>query len=700
MLHVLYGLFFILASPAEKDVLFFCDIHVKNAGSMVVVETQLQELELHIQAEDSHRDLIHGLRKMSLDGPVREGVAYLRTLDQQRNVLFPKGMKEPFAALTYPFSLTTRRIAGEPIDSFEYEVFLYLDTKPGFAVLEREGVRTEIELASLNNKKTYQKFFRRFLAPAEVKPLKHGDGPFLVDLNYYWPKQMKLPISPVPDTIYQSPIFVAEKVPLNLSVHLGTTFCRSTDSGLKQVRSDHLHFQNEITNQYQEILALKEDEKNEDFVTALEGYITTVPTDQLALKNLVKAYLNRDQMGKASRLIENYRPFLEIDDQEKAWVANIEEKHRAYREALLSKRMTFSEDPTIGVQILSPNAGDAIGGNGFLRYELEAGDRRFLAAEIRLGQMVIGRSDSLDGFISYSVPRRRGDNHISVSFYFEDETRVVKTLPVELLPIDTQDMVNLSRLRAVVTKGEGKFLTDLEEKHFSVNVNGSQTTIREFKRDQSPLRVAILLDTSASMKGEKLFQAQFAVKEFLEQLGPEDKACIYTFDRHVLKLSGFTNDFSEVIPRLFTMSPMSLTTLYDAVFVAHQELIEMEGNKVMVIVSDGGDRLSRVDTQQINDMMSRSPVMVYSVMLDELPGISNDGPGKQFLRNLSAMTGSVATDLEHPRFLRKTFRQIYRELRSFYYMEIDDSQLEPNLANIEMNIKKRGARPRFRYLYQ
>ena len=63
------------------------------------------------------------------------------------------------------------------------------------------------------------------------------------------------------------------------------------------------------------------------------------------------------------------------------------------------------------------------------------------------------------------------------------------------------------------------------------------------------------------------------------------------------------------------------TSLYDAIYLASQELETREGRKVMVIVTDGGDTTSRYDRHQALQAAQLADAVIYPVVV--MP-ITND----------------------------------------------------------------------------
>src|SRR5262245_4195059 len=71
--------------------------------------------------------------------------------------------------------------------------------------------------------------------------------------------------------------------------------------------------------------------------------------------------------------------------------------------------------------------------------------------------------------------------------------------------------VELVNLSVSVSDPRGRCLTDLEKLDFSILENGVQQTLSVFRRDDVPISLSVLIDTSASM-APHIATAQVAAK--------------------------------------------------------------------------------------------------------------------------------------------------------------------------------------------
>ena len=111
-----------------------------------------------------------------------------------------------------------------------------------------------------------------------------------------------------------------------------------------------------------------------------------------------------------------------------------------------------------------------------------------------------------------------------------------------------------------------------------------------------PVSLGILLDTSGSMAGEKMEEAQNALDHLLyDLLDKDDEVFLYRFSDYPTLLQGWTTDRALVSRALGRITPNGGTALYDAVAEAIPLMAKGRNQKkALLVVSDGNDTSSRM----------------------------------------------------------------------------------------------------------
>jgi Ca-activated chloride channel family protein len=139
----------------------------------------------------------------------------------------------------------------------------------------------------------------------------------------------------------------------------------------------------------------------------------------------------------------------------------------------------------------------------------------------------------------------------------------------------------------------GKYVADLRKEDFRIYEDGSEQEIAYFATVEKPFVVALVIDTSNST-AFRLEDIQDAAIAFVNQLRPEDRVLVVSFDDQVRVLSEATNDRYALRDAIRRTRTGGGTKLYDAVdFVIKQRLERVEGRKAIVLFTDGVDTTSK-----------------------------------------------------------------------------------------------------------
>jgi von Willebrand factor type A domain len=183
---------------------------------------------------------------------------------------------------------------------------------------------------------------------------------------------------------------------------------------------------------------------------------------------------------------------------------------------------------------------------------------------------------------------------------------------VETLKIDT----NLVTVPVIASSRGGNYIADLKKEEFSLNEDGVPQEISFLATVNAPFYVVLMLDTSDSTQ-EKLPLIQRAATAFLDQLGPQDKVKIISFDGELHDLTDFTSDKPALRNAISQTHSGHDTHVYDAVQLALDSLRPIQQRKAIVIFTDGMDWHSERATFEatIRDL-DESGVIVYPIRFD------------------------------------------------------------------------------------
>jgi VWFA-related protein len=140
---------------------------------------------------------------------------------------------------------------------------------------------------------------------------------------------------------------------------------------------------------------------------------------------------------------------------------------------------------------------------------------------------------------------------------------------------------------------DGKYIPNLGKDDFRIWENGVEQKVAYFASTEKPFTVALVIDTSASTRF-KLEEIQDAAIAFVNQLRPDDRVMVVSFDDKIRVLAQPTNDRAALRNAILETKIGSGTRLYDAMDqVIHQHLNRIEGRKAIVLFTDGVDTTSK-----------------------------------------------------------------------------------------------------------
>lgn len=231
-------------------------------------------------------------------------------------------------------------------------------------------------------------------------------------------------------------------------------------------------------------------------------------------------------------------------------------------------------------------------------------------------------------------------------------------------------------LHVTVTGSDGRFVGGLNKSEFQVFEDGVLQEITNFTREQLPIALSLVIDTSTSME-KRLSVAQEAAIGFVHRLGPGDVAQVMSFNTRAQNVQDFTATRSELERAIRLTRAGGSTALYEAVYTALNALKrvgastpDMVRRQAMVVLSDGEDTSSLIDYDQLMDSAKRSEVSIYTIGLRS----KEDGPSGGFnaadfvLRTLAQDTGGRVYHVDDAAQLNGIYQQIADELANQYMM--------------------------------
>jgi Ca-activated chloride channel family protein len=251
--------------------------------------------------------------------------------------------------------------------------------------------------------------------------------------------------------------------------------------------------------------------------------------------------------------------------------------------------------------------------------------------------------------------------------------------------------VKLVNVFVTVTDEHGAPIAGLKKDDFELVEDDKAQKIALFDKESAlPLNIILAIDTSLSTRKDLPLELASARRFVHAILRPVDVLSLYGFSETVSDLTGFTPDLRVIDRAIDHLRLGSATALYDALFLGSEALEPRQGRKVMVVITDGGDTMSKVNYQEAVRAAETAEAILYSIIVVPIEASAGrDTGGEHALIQLSADTGGKYFYASSLSQLDEAFRQISDELRTQYLLAYYPSQRlsDSDFRRIQVKVK-------------
>jgi VWFA-related protein len=231
---------------------------------------------------------------------------------------------------------------------------------------------------------------------------------------------------------------------------------------------------------------------------------------------------------------------------------------------------------------------------------------------------------------------------------------------------------------------------------FNILDDGQPRSILDFRNDTSPVSVAILLDTSGSMRIAPKPELSAEMGRLLLTSLAEgiDAAGLFVFDKTVRIKQPFTTDFAPVRAALADVQPFGATSLYDAIAETSEQLSTRAGRRALIVITDGIDTSSERTAAEVSVAASTIDMPVYVLALGALAqDLAAEPAGKPQdasanLSDLARWSGGAFKAVKTPVEAGIAAKDIIAELRHQYLLAFEPHS-SAGWHSIEIRAKRR-----------
>jgi VWFA-related protein len=252
-------------------------------------------------------------------------------------------------------------------------------------------------------------------------------------------------------------------------------------------------------------------------------------------------------------------------------------------------------------------------------------------------------------------------------------------------------------LPTTVVDKSGHLVTTLPREAFTVLENGVQQQIKQFKREDVPVSMGLIIDNSGSMR-EKRAKVEAAALALVKASNPDDEVFIVNFNDEAFLDNphgkDFTNDIQEMEDALTRIDSRGGTAMRDAIRMSIDHVKEKahKDKKVLVVVTDGNDNSSVVSLEDLVKAAQQSEVLIYAV------GLLSDEErreAKRAQKALEALAEATGGETFFPRDVSEVERiatQVAHDIRNQYtiaYTPLNQA-MDGGFRQIKVTVKAAG----------
>ena len=281
----------------------------------------------------------------------------------------------------------------------------------------------------------------------------------------------------------------------------------------------------------------------------------------------------------------------------------------------------------------------------------------------------------------YTVPVDVGGENtghlFSVIAWGRSGSMGVATVATPAVKIDLVVDLPLQQLYITATS-EGLPVLDLEQQDFTIIDDGQEEDLVTFTRGEVPMTIALLIDMSQSMKGQRLQAALRAAEGFMTRMEQLDEVLVLVFSDRVHRVTASSTEMAALGAVLENLEVGGGTALNDYLYAAVRMLDRRHGRPVVILLSDGVDTVSFLSMRDVLWKTQRSNVMIYRIQAEDL----------------AVSTGAFATswqDLSSSRIELEGLEQAVEDTGGRVELLTGSAGLEEALDNILLELRQQYA---------
>ncbi len=252
-------------------------------------------------------------------------------------------------------------------------------------------------------------------------------------------------------------------------------------------------------------------------------------------------------------------------------------------------------------------------------------------------------------------------------------------------------------LHTTVVDKAGHFVNDLAKSAFTVLENNVQQPIRDFKHEDVPVSLGLVIDNSGSMR-DKRAKVESAALALIKDSNKDDEVFIVNFNDEAFLDNphgkDFTNNLKELEEALTRIDSRGGTAMRDAVRMSIDHLKEKakKDKKVLVVVTDGNDNSSLVSIENLVKASQQSEVLIYAIGLLSEEERREAKRAERSLKDLAEATGGESFFPKELSEVDRIAHTVARDIRSQYTIIYSptNAAMDGTFRTIKVNVNAPG----------
>jgi VWFA-related protein len=241
----------------------------------------------------------------------------------------------------------------------------------------------------------------------------------------------------------------------------------------------------------------------------------------------------------------------------------------------------------------------------------------------------------------------------------------------------------------VFVRDEEGPVRDLAASDFELRDNGLVQSVELVAAEKLPLTTLLVLDTSDSVRGEKLEQLQAAGHALLRQYRPGDEVGLITFGHEIrLDVPPIAN-LEHVDHVLDALQPAGSTALFDALYAA--TVLAGRSRTLVFLFTDGEDNMSVLRVPDLVRVMVQSDVTLQAVGVVPEARSHKESEHVRVLRRLAEATGGRFWPASAPATLAQAFLAVLEAMRTRYVLRFEPAGVaRDGWHTLDVRLRRRG----------